>query len=103
MNLTDLQTAASLLGVPVSALIIAMALWLTIGKWLRDVVIPRYVAASELQAKAMDDISHIMESLQHELRENRKISIENSERLARMDVKIDQLERRPGASRARGE
>lgn len=103
MNLTDLQTAASLLGVPVSALIIAMALWLTIGKWLRDVVIPRYVAVSELQAKAMDDISHIMESLQHELRENRKISIENSERLARMDVKIDQLERRPGASRARGE
>ena len=101
MNLTDLQTAAQLLGVPVSALIIAMALWLTVGKWLRDVVIPRWLVAQEQQAKAMQDISRIVVSLEYEVRKSRDVSLENAERLAAMDVKFDQVIGRPAGGRAR--
>jgi hypothetical protein len=101
MNLTDLQTAAQLLGVPVSALIIAMALWLTLGRWLRDSVIPRWLTAQEKQATAMQDISRIVVSLEYEVRKSRDVSLENAERLAAMDVKLDQIVGRPANGRAR--
>jgi hypothetical protein len=101
MNPADLSTFASLLGVPVSAIVIAYAFWLTIGKWARDVAIPRWLTALEVQAKAMVDISKIVESLQHEVRESRRVSIENNERLAAMDVKFDQAIGRPATGRAR--
>jgi DNA recombination-dependent growth factor C len=91
MNLVDLQSYAQLLGVPVSVLIIAMALWLTVGKWLRDSVIPRWLASQEQASKAMQDISQIVKSLEHEVRESRQVSIENNERLSAMDVKLDQV------------
>jgi hypothetical protein len=101
MNLTDLQTAAQLLGVPVSFLIIGMALWLTVGKWLRDVIIPEWLEAQKLQAKAMDDIAEIVRSLQYEVRESRRVSDKNAETLARMDTRLDQAIGRPGNGRAR--
>lgn len=101
MNLTDLQTAAQLLGVPASVLIVGAALWLTVGKWLRDVVIPRWLEAQEKQAKAMDDIAEIVRSLQHEVQESRRVSDQNAVRLGQMDIKLDQALGRPGNGRAR--
>lgn len=90
-----------MLGVPASVLIVGMALWLTIGKWLRDVVIPRWLTAQEQQAKAMDDIAEIVRSLQYEVRESRRVSDKNAETLARMDTRLDQAIGRPGNGRAR--
>lgn len=101
MNLTDLIAYAQLLGVPVSVLIVAMALWLTIGKWLRDVVIPRWLTAQEQQAKAMVDISEIVRSLQWEVRESRRVSDANAIRLGEMDEKFDRAIGRPANGRAR--
>jgi hypothetical protein len=101
MNLTDIQTAAQLLGVPVSVLIVGMALWLTVGKWLRDMVIPEWLEAQKLQAKAMDDIAEIVRSLQWEVRESRRVSDQNNERLVALDLKVDGLTGRPGTGRAR--
>lgn len=91
MNLIDLQAIASASGIPLSLIILTWAGWHVFGKWFRDEYLPRLAEAREKQAAAMDAIGSIMESLQHELRENRRISNENNDRLTRMDVKLDQL------------
>ena len=91
MNITDLQSIAAASGIPFAVILLGLAFWQVIGKWLRDDYLPKVAAARMKQADAMDAIGHIMESLQHELRENRRISNENNDRLSRMDVKLDQL------------
>jgi hypothetical protein len=106
MNVTDLIAYAQQLGVPVSLVILPVALyWFFIkptAAWLKTDIIPRWVTLQEQQAKAMDDIAEIVRSLQYEVRESRRVSDANAVRLAAMDGKLDQLTGRPVNSRTRG-
>lgn len=101
MNLTDLIAYAQQLGVPVSLVILPVALyWFFIkptAAWLRTDIIPQWMKLQEQQAKAMDDIAEIVRSLQYEVRESRRVSDANAATLARMDTRLDQVVGRPPA------
>lgn len=82
MNPTELQTWVQLSNIPIVIVLIT---------WVSWKVVPKLLSIWELQAKAFQDLAKIVESLQHEVRESRRVSEDNSRTLAEVTGKVDTL------------